>query len=120
MHKCMVPPDVEGTVISVVPDGEYTIDETLVTIERSMRKTKTLTMTQRWPIRVPRPVNRRIPASVPLVTGQRILDTMFPIAKVELRHSGRIWNGKDDDPASDRKMVRCGYYHLYRMRRAWK
>ena len=81
VHKCMVPPGVEGTVVSVVPDGEYTIDETLVTIELFNGEKRELSMTQHWPIRVPRPVNRRFPASVPLVTGQRILDTMFPIAK---------------------------------------
>ena len=81
LHKCMAPPDVEGTVVSVVPDGEYTISDVLVTLELPDGSRKELTMTQRWPIRVPRPVSQRFPASVPLVTGQRILDTMFPIAK---------------------------------------
>ena len=81
VHKCMVPPEVEGTVVSVVPDGEYTISDVLVTLELPDGSRKELTMTQRWPIRVPRPVSQRFPASVPLVTGQRILDTMFPIAK---------------------------------------
>ena len=81
LHRCMVPPDVEGTVVSVVPDGEYTINDVIVTLELPDGGTRELTMTQRWPIRVPRPVSQRFPASVPLVTGQRILDTMFPIAK---------------------------------------
>ena len=81
VHKCMVPPDVEGKVISVVPDGQYTIKDTLITLELADGTLKELSMTQRWPIRVPRPVLERYPASVPLVTGQRILDTMFPIAK---------------------------------------
>ena len=81
VHKCMVPPDVEGKVVSVVPDGRYTITDTLVTLELADGTLKELSMTQRWPIRVPRPVSERYPASVPLVTGQRILDTMFPIAK---------------------------------------
>lgn len=81
VHKCMVPPDVEGKVVKVVPDGEYTIDETLVTLELADGSQKELTMTQHWPIRVPRPVNNRFSASVPLITGQRIVDTMFPIAK---------------------------------------
>lgn len=81
LHKCMVPPNVEGTVVSVVPDGEYTIEEPLVVLELLDGTKKELTMTQRWPIRVARPVHDRIPASIPLVTGQRILDTMFPIAK---------------------------------------
>ena len=81
VHKCMVPPDVEGKVISVVSDGQYTIKDTLITLELADGTLKELSMTQRWPIRVPRPVSERYPASVPLVTGQRILDTMFPIAK---------------------------------------
>lgn len=81
LHKCMVPPNVEGTVVSVVPDGEYTIAEPLVVLELLDGTKKELTMTQRWPIRVARPVHDRLPASIPLVTGQRILDTMFPIAK---------------------------------------
>lgn len=81
LHKSMVPPQVEGTVIRVVPDGEYTIQDTIVTLELKDGSTKDLTLCQKWPIRIPRPVSKRYPASVPLVTGQRILDTMFPIAK---------------------------------------
>ena len=81
LHKCMVPPDVEGTVVSVVPDGDYRIQDVLAVVELSDGSRKELTMMQRWPIRVPRPVSHRFPATVPLVTGQRILDTMFPIAK---------------------------------------
>ena len=81
VHKCMVPPDIEGTVVTVVPDGEYTIDDPLITLELANGSTKELTMTQHWPIRVPRPTHHRFPASVPLITGQRIIDTMFPIAK---------------------------------------
>ena len=81
VHKCMVPPNLEGTVVSVVEDGEYTIVEPLVVLELLDGTKKELTMTQRWPIRVARPVHERLPASIPLVTGQRILDTMFPIAK---------------------------------------
>lgn len=82
IHKCMVPPDVESAeVVEVVPDGEYTIQDVLVKIRRTDGSIQELTMTQKWPIRVARPVNQRYPASIPLVTGQRILDTMFPIAK---------------------------------------
>ena len=81
VHKCMVPPDVEGKVVSVVPDGKYTIEDVLITVELIDGSIKEITMTQKWPIRVPRPVHKRFPASVPLVTGQRILDTMFPLAK---------------------------------------
>ena len=81
VHKPMVPPNIEGTVGSVVPDGEYTIHDTLAVLELDNGSTYSLTMTQQWPIRVPRPTNKRYPASKPLVTGQRILDTLFPIAK---------------------------------------
>lgn len=63
VHKCMVPPDVEGKVISVVPDGQYTIKDTLITLELADGTLKELSMTQRWPIRVPRPVSERYPAS---------------------------------------------------------
>ena len=81
VHKCMVPPGVEGTVVSVVPDGQYTIEDVLVTLELLDGSRRDLTMTQRWPIRVPRPSAHRFPANIPLITGQRIVDTMFPIAK---------------------------------------
>ncbi len=82
VHKCMVPPDVEtAEVVETVSDGEYTIRDVLVKIKLPDGSMRELTMTQKWPIRVARPVSQRYPASIPLVTGQRILDTMFPIAK---------------------------------------
>lgn len=81
VHKCMVPPDLGGTVVFAAEDGKYTIQDTIVTLELDDGTRKELAMAQRWPIRAARPVHDRIPASVPLITGQRILDTMFPIAK---------------------------------------
>ena len=81
VHKVMVSPDLEGTILSVVPDGSYTISDTLAVLQTPSGDEVNLTMTQKWPIRVPRPVNKRFPASKPLLTGQRILDTLFPIAK---------------------------------------
>lgn len=63
VHKCMVPPNISGMITKVVPDGEYTIDEPLVTVELESGKTIDLTMTQKWPIRVPRPTHHRFPAS---------------------------------------------------------
>ncbi len=81
VHKVMVPPGVEGVVISAAGDGAYTIEETLVVIRAKTGEEQNLTMTQQWPIRVPRPIQRRYPADRLLVTGQRILDTLFPIAK---------------------------------------
>lgn len=81
VHKVMVPPDIEGTVTEVKEDGKYTIEETIVKVTGIDGGEKELTMTQHWPIRVPRPTAKRYPASRPLVTGQRILDTLFPVAK---------------------------------------
>lgn len=81
IHKVMVPPDTEGYVLDVVEDGEYTINEPLLTLQLLDGTEKKLTMTQKWPIRVPRPSAKRYPATRPLITGQRILDTMFPLAK---------------------------------------
>ena len=81
LHKVMVPPDKEGYVLDVVEDGEYTINDPLVTIQHFDGTEEKLTMTQKWPIRVARPTAKRFPATQPLVTGQRILDTLFPLAK---------------------------------------
>lgn len=81
VHRVMLPPGVSGTVTTVKPDGKYTICEGIVTIQTENGSTRELTMTQEWPIRKPRPVSDRYPADRPLVTGQRILDTLFPIAK---------------------------------------
>lgn len=80
-HKVMIPPDVSGVVKTVVTDGSYTIAEPILTLETEDGKVIPITMTQKWPIRVPRPTHHRFPASTPLITGQRIIDTMFPIAK---------------------------------------
>ena len=81
LHKVMLAPDKEGHVEDVVSDGEYTINETILTLRHYDGSTEEITMTQHWPIRVPRPTAKRFPASVPLITGQRILDTLFPLAK---------------------------------------
>lgn len=81
VHKCMIPPHLHGTVVSVREDGQYTIEEPLLTLDMGSGETVEIPMAQKWPIRTPRPVSQRFAASVPLVTGQRIIDTMFPIAK---------------------------------------
>ncbi len=81
VHKVMVPPGVKGVVDTVKPDGDYHIDDVIVTISLENGEKKDLTMVQKWPIRTPRPVIERHFTDRPLVTGQRILDSMFPIAK---------------------------------------
>lgn len=81
VHKVMAPPDTEGYVLDVVSDGLYTIEEPLLTLQLMDGTERKLTMIQKWPIRIPRPAAKRFPAVKPLITGQRILDTMFPLAK---------------------------------------
>ena len=81
LHKVMLAPDKEGYVEDVVSDGEYTINETILTLRHYDGSTEEITLTQHWTIRVPIPTAKRFPASVPLITGQRILDTLFPLAK---------------------------------------
>lgn len=80
LHKVMVPPGVEGTVLAAVADGEYNITENLVRIEGEKGAFE-IPMMQKWPIRNARPYLYRRPIEKLLVTGQRVIDTMFPIAK---------------------------------------
>ena len=81
VHKVMVPPGMEGYIISAAEDGKYTIQDTLAVLQKADGTEINLAMVQKWPIRRPRPSAKRFPVSQPLVTGQRILDTLFPIAK---------------------------------------
>ncbi|MFA5103428.1 MAG: V-type ATP synthase subunit A [Candidatus Thermoplasmatota archaeon] len=80
LQRILVPPEIEGTIQSIVKEGKYTIDEPIAQIETS-NGTLPLTMTQRWPVRKARPVNKKFDPSIPLITGQRVIDTFFPIAK---------------------------------------
>jgi V/A-type H+-transporting ATPase subunit A len=81
LHKCMVPPGVSGEVINVMEDGKYKINDVVVILKDDDSNIYELTLCQNWPIRTPRPVSKRLLASVPLVTGQRVFDSLFPIAK---------------------------------------
>ena len=81
VHKCMVPPNIKGKVIRVADDGAYSVNASIITIEDDDGQHIDLTMAQRWPIRAPRPVKQRKALSIPLITGQRVVDTLFPIAK---------------------------------------
>lgn len=75
------PSPCSGKVVYAAPDGEYTVKDILVRVLTASGETEELSLTQEWPIRVPRPVGERLPLSKPLITGQRNVDTMFPIAK---------------------------------------
>ncbi|HJA51918.1 MAG TPA: V-type ATP synthase subunit A [Candidatus Massiliomicrobiota merdigallinarum] len=80
-HKCMVSPYTKGKVIEVAPSGQYKIDDVVMKIETADGEIVKCTLTQKWPIKQARPVTKRLPISMPLVTGQRVIDTLFPIAK---------------------------------------
>lgn len=80
-HKSMVMPGISGTVTWTAEDGEYTITEPIIKIEDEKGKEHTLYLAQKWPIRTPRPLKKRLPPNIPLITGQRIIDTLLPIAK---------------------------------------
>ena len=75
-HKIMVPPDISGTVAEI-KSGNFTVVDTVCTLTDGTE----LQMMQRWPVRRPRPVRRKLTPEKPLVTGQRILDGLFPVAK---------------------------------------
>lgn len=80
-HKIMLSPLLSGKVIKAVPDGEYRVNDTVLTIETPQGEKKELSLCQKWPIRIPRPIKKRMEATRPLITGQRVIDTLFPVAK---------------------------------------
>lgn len=80
-HRCMVHPDLSGEVVMAKPNGKYRIHDPIVAIRDKKGVRHELTLCQVWPIRTPRPVRKRLPASIPLITGQRVIDTLLPIAK---------------------------------------
>jgi V/A-type H+/Na+-transporting ATPase subunit A len=79
-HRVMLHPDDAGEITWVAAEGEYTVDEPIARIKMGKQE-KDVIMLQRWPVRRPRPFVRRRGANIPLITGQRILDTFFPVAK---------------------------------------
>ncbi len=81
LHKIMVPPYLSGTVVEQRPSGQYKINDWIIKLEDKMGNIHELTLVQKWPVRRPRPIGRRVPIYKPLVTGQRVIDTFFPIAK---------------------------------------
>ena len=80
-HRLMVPPELSGEVVKVNPNGDYKLFDTVVVIKDNEGVEHNLTLCQQWPIRTSRPVKERLTSSVPLITGQRVIDTLFPIAK---------------------------------------
>lgn len=79
-HYILVPPGIHGRLVYIAPEGEYKVDTTIAVVETNEEKVE-LKLFHRWPVRVPRPFKSKLPPTVPLLTGQRIIDTLFPIAK---------------------------------------
>lgn len=82
-HKILAPPDCDGEIVEHAPEGDYTIEEILVRArsKRHPDRIRELRMYHRWPVRTPRPYRMRADSGLPLLTGQRILDTFFPMLK---------------------------------------
>jgi V/A-type H+-transporting ATPase subunit A len=79
-HGIMVPPYVEGELVEVAPAGEYCVEDTVARVKTPDGEVE-IKLYQKWPVRVGRPYAERLPQSVPLITGQRVLDTLFPVAR---------------------------------------
>lgn len=79
-HRIMIPPNIKGKIEWIAPNGNYTIVDIIAKV-KSDDEIIDITMKQKWPIKKARPYTQRQPISRPLVTGQRVIDTMFPLAK---------------------------------------
>ncbi len=80
-HRLLIPKNISGDVIMVKPNGSYKPEEVLLKIKDKNDNIHEVTMIQKWPIKEPRPIRDRLSLSIPLVSGQRVIDTLFPIAK---------------------------------------
>ena len=81
VHKIMVPPRLSGTIVEAKENGKYTIKESLIKIQDAEGGIHSVGIVQEWPIKIARPSKKHLPLDIPLITGQRIIDTLFPLAK---------------------------------------
>ncbi len=81
VQRCLAPPHIGGRVVQIAPAGEFAEDAPLCTVRDAAGELRDIAMSHVWPVRVPRPVRGRLPSDEPLVTGQRILDCLFPVAR---------------------------------------
>jgi V/A-type H+-transporting ATPase subunit A len=81
VHKILVPPMDNGVLESITDEGDYTVEDVIATLRMDNSQTKDLFLMHRWPIRVQRPSQMRLALDIPLITGQRVIDTLFPVAK---------------------------------------
>ena len=79
-HRVLIPPNTQGVLSSIVTRGEYRVDDVIATVSDD-KGTHEIKLMHRWPIRIPRPTAMRLPLSDPLVSGQRVIDTLFPLAR---------------------------------------
>jgi len=79
-HRILVPPDASGKVVKILPEGEYSVEEEICVLDAEGEK-RSLSMFHRWPVRRSRPILNRLHSKIPLITGQRVIDTLFPVAK---------------------------------------
>jgi len=79
-HKIIIPPDINGKLLSIEKEGDYTVKEDIAVVSTDKGDIK-LQMLQKWPVRKPRPVAKKYDPTMPLITGQRVIDTFFPVAK---------------------------------------
>lgn len=80
-HRVLVPPEIEGVLERIVPAGNYTLDDLIAGVRTSAGNTHDLKLFHRWPVRKIRPCRKRLIPAEPLITGQRVIDTFFPLAK---------------------------------------
>ena len=81
LHKILVSPNDKGIIESIVPEEDYTVEEVIAVLKTDDSQKKELFLMHRWPIRIQRPILRRLALDIPLITGQRVIDTLFPVAK---------------------------------------
>ncbi len=79
-HKILVPPKMSGKIKKIAGEGEYILEE-IICVLKTEKGEENLPMYQRWPVRQSRPIGERLPSNIPLITGQRVIDTLFPVAK---------------------------------------
>jgi len=79
-HKIIIPPNIKGKILKMEKEGKYTVEDTICVISTD-NGDKKLQLMQRWPVRMPRPISKKYDPGIPLITGQRVIDTFFPIAK---------------------------------------
>ena len=80
-HKVMLPPNLSGTITFVTKDGSYRVNDRVAELTDDDGNKHALTLCQKWPIRIPRPIQKRLPCTIPLITGQRVIDSIMPVAK---------------------------------------